>query len=81
MPRTSKCTSQYSALPPEISTYRCQSPPDRPRLLGAEVKGLILLRLVKLAEVLSLLLVHDSHDPSNRLADGVAAMRVASYSR
>lgn len=56
------------------NTYGCQSPSDRPRLLGAEVKGLVLLGLVELPEVLSLLLVHNSHDPSNRLADGVAAM-------
>ena len=76
MPRTGKRASQHThgSSKTESSTYGCQFPPDRPRLLRAEVKGLVLLRLVELPEVLSLLLVHHSHDPSNRLANGVATV-------
>ena len=55
-------------------THFSQSSADSASLLLAEVKGLVLLRLVELPEVLSLLLVHHSHDPSNRLANGVATV-------
>ena len=54
-------------------THLGQTPPDGTGLLWSEVKGSVLLLLVQLAEVLPLLLVHDGHDPSNRLPDGVTA--------
>lgn len=51
-----------------------QTSPDGAGLLGAEVEGQVLLVLVVLAEVLPLLLVHDSQDPGNGLADSVAGV-------
>lgn len=47
-----------------------QSPSDGAGLLRAEVKGKVLLVLVELAEVLTGLLVDDSEDAGDGLADG-----------
>ena len=55
-----------------LAAHLGQTPPDGTGLLWSEVKGGILLVLVELAEVLPLLLVHDSEDAGNGLADRVA---------
>lgn len=52
-----------------------QPPADGTGLLGAEVKGKVLLALVVLAQVRPLLLVHNSEHTRNALADSVAKVR------
>ena len=59
-------------------TYRGQPSTDSTSLLYAEVKGSIFLLLVELPEVLSLLLVDNSQNPGDGLADGVA-VRVSEF--
>ena len=55
-------------------TYLGQTSPDGTSLLGAEVKGEVLLVLVELAQVLPRFLVRDSQHASDRLADGVTSI-------
>ena len=55
----------------DVHTHKGQPPPNGTRLLLAEIERQILLVLIELAEMLTLLRVHDSEHPSNRFADGV----------
>lgn len=55
-----------------MKTHRSQPSADGTGLLHTEVKGSILLLFVELPEVLSLLVVDDSQNPGNGLADSVA---------
>ena len=54
------------------TTHLRQTSPHGTRLLGAEVKGEVLLVPVELAEVLPRLLVRNSQHAGDRLADSVA---------
>jgi hypothetical protein len=56
-----------------FQSYLCQPPPDSTRLLGTEIKREVFLALVEFADVLALLLVDDSQNARDRLADGVSA--------
>lgn len=70
----SSVSHNYQTQRQHPSTHLSQPPPDRPRLLLAEVEGDVLLALVELAEVLARLLVHDGEYAGDGFADGVAVV-------
>lgn len=59
------------------NTYLVELASDSTGLLGAEVEGKVLLALVELAEVGTLLLVHNSENAGNVLAERVDAEDLA----
>ena len=62
-----KCTRHRTDI-----AYRSQPPPDGTSTLRSEVEGKVLFVLVEVTEVLTLFVVRDCQDTSDRLANGVA---------